>query len=393
MNADVVLLPAKGRGYWVMTLAGVVLGGLGIWGLTVAGARLESAVTAYLTLGAGVFLTFFGALFAFAHRPPARLEIGARHLRLVERCGDAVELPWSTLEAIELVESQQGGARHTFTLRKRDGGIIELDAYRRREQALALAKPVIDALDDVSEGEPLTPTPPAPARGEAPYRAREGWRRRSSRAIPDFAADTIAGVDLERTADRVVLSWKGAASALRLLALGPFAGMGIIVFGFHVADPSAGTIGAMAFVALMATLLVGSWLWSLGTRHRITIDERNLVVERLRGDRVVDRKAVPIFSVVTVDYSDRLNVHGESLTIRTGKGRDVHDSVIAELEATAAKNDDDPNPIALGMALMKLVSSGITVPLGSLSRAACIALDLTVSAEVARRTGKTPGLV
>jgi hypothetical protein len=364
-GVDTVVLPAKGRGYWVVAFAGLLLGAVGFRGVTLGEGPVEARVLAFFLLGAGIFLTFFGALLALTHRPPARLEIGARHLRLVERCGDAVDLPWSSLDGVAVVESQQGGTRHMLTLRKRDGGIIELDAYRRREQALALAKPVIDALDDVSE-----------------------------QAIPE-PPDTIAGVELERTAERVVLAWNGAASPVRLLALGPIAGMGVIVFGFHVAEPSAGTIGAMAFVGLVAVLLLGSWLWSLGTRQRITIDGRNLVVERLRSDRVVDRKALPVFSVVTVDYSDRLNVHGESLTIRTGGGRDVRDGVMADLEAIAEETDEDedPDPVALGMSIMKLVSSGISVPLGSLSRAACIALDLTVSAEVARRTGKTPGLV
>src|SRR5690606_1884641 len=108
---QVVELPAKGRGYWLVTAGGVLVAALG--GVMLAkAASLDVRVPGYFALGGGVFMAFFGALLGLHQRPPARLELAARRLRLVERCGDAVDLPWAALEAVDVVESQQSGSRH-----------------------------------------------------------------------------------------------------------------------------------------------------------------------------------------------------------------------------------------------------------------------------------------
>lgn len=379
-SGEVVDLPSGGRGYWILVAVGLGLSALGL----LAGTGGDLVITAIL-LGAGVFLASLGPMLAVTNRPPAHLRVGARSVTIVERNGDEVELPWAALRAVELVPSQQSSGSHNLTLCKRDGGVIELHAFRRREEGVAIAAGLQRALDAAREAE---------TEGEA------ADHEASPPRVHEPTTDAIPGVELRRHGDLVVLEWSGRASATRLLALGPIGGLGIIFGGMLAIEPSVGLALGTAFLGLLAVLVVGSFAYTFGLRNRLTIDGKHLTVERLRGDRVAGRTEVPIFAVVTVDYSDRLNVHGEGLTIRTGAGRDAREAAVedlgqasellrGELDPTSAM----PDPIALGTAIMKLVSSGVRVELGRLSRAACIALDLRISAEVARRAGKSPGTV
>src|SRR5690606_28505591 len=142
--------------------------------------------------------------------------------------------------AVELVPSQQSSGSHNLTLCKSDGGVIELHAFRRREEGVAIAAGLRRALDAAHEAE---------TEGETTHVATSPPRDHEP------TNDAIPGVELRRHGDLVILEWSGRASATRLLALGPIGGLGIIFGGVLATDPSIGITVAMAFVGLVAVLV------------------------------------------------------------------------------------------------------------------------------------------
>jgi hypothetical protein len=329
-------LPASRKAAWVALVfvgaAMVTVGGREMWRSDL---HPEQHFVGWFGCGAGIFLAFFALLMIASRAAGSVLEIGDGRLTIVTRADERASLPLDTLAGVEVVE-HNGREGCVVTLRKKDGGVLELCAFDASDNGNELAATLRDAI--------------------AANQATRGFD-------PLHQLAAFRDIAHERRGDSVAISWATSASPMALLALGPVAGLAIIVYGFHLQDPSFGTLIALGFNALLGLLVVGGWLWTLGTRERVTVDARHVTMERLRHGRVEKNFAAPVFDVVTVDYTCELTVKGAMLTLRTGQGR--------ELEAIAS-----------------LLASSYQIPLGRLSLAAKIALDLALSAEIERRSGK-----
>ncbi|RLB59069.1 MAG: hypothetical protein DRI90_15890 [Deltaproteobacteria bacterium] len=189
------------------------------------------------------------------------------------------------------------------------------------------------------------------------------------------------------TGDALELRWSARGSFKSLLAVGCFGGMAVISYGFVRAGYSSALI-ALAFMGVLALLMVAGTLYSIGLSLQVSIDGRHLIIERFRFGRSRKRQAIPIWSVVAVDYTHQLSTSGAGLIIRTGKGKDAHDEALAETSNAIDGDDELLTGAKAGLAILKMVQSGIHIPAGRLSLATKIALDLAIGEELARRTGK-----
>jgi hypothetical protein len=363
-----LVLPRPSRAAWLALLVvGLVLTGVSV---PAVARDLDAAPPiVYLVLGAGLFLTFFPLLILFTRETAARLRLGGDSLVIECSGGDSVEVPLGSLAAVHLLAEGNGDSR-VLSLQKKDGGWLELGTLPDVDRAENIAGPLREAL------------------------AAQLGPRSSSAEDPLDRLQTIGAIRLERHGDTVTLAWGAGYPLGAFLFLGPITGMLSIVYGFHRYEGGLGTLLAMAFVATLGLVLLIVTVLNLGVVQRLRIDGRELSVERLRFGKVLKRQTLPIGNVAAVDYSHKLSVIGAGLTLRSAKGQMVHDQALGELKRGAeelGEEDDLAGAALVASTVMKTLGSGVHVPLGKLSLAAKIALDLAIGEEVARRTGRAAG--
>jgi len=366
-DTELLDLPAPSRLPWIaVMLTGLVLGAIG-GRYALPDIRLADPLHVMM-LGAGLFLCFFGLGILLSRQTPAKLRLSRRALTIVAQGGDEVEVPLSALSGVQVM-MDSSNQRRVLALKKSDGGYLELAAVSDASRAQQLAQTIKRALDRAPGGEPPGPSPAA----------RLGRTR---------------SVDWEQAGEKLTLSWSGGPSPRMFTALGPCCGMALIAYGFHLYSGGLGTIVATAFPLALALAFVIFQLVNVGVTQRVIIDGRHLTVERVRFGKAIKRQQVQVTAVGTVDYTHRLNVSGEGLTIRTVRGQERHDEALETAQqATEEAEDDLVAGAHVAVAVMKLLGSGIQIPLGRLSLAAKIAVDLTISEDIARRVGKSPGRI
>jgi hypothetical protein len=376
---EVLKLPTASRGGWLLValvgLALMALGGVDI-GTHAPDLGSDPKTLSFLALGAGLFLSFF-TLAVLGNRETASALVINRQRRVVtieSSDGAAVDLPLGAIAQVACHAAAGSSASQVLALAKKDGGLLELATFRDDEAAKQVTGVLRDALEAAAEPAPDEDPGDKPAQGPAQNPAARLAR--------------TPGVTVGQAGDGLQLGWSGRGSFKSLAAVGCFGGMTVISYGFLRAGYASAII-AMAFMALLALLMVAANLYSIGLNLQVTIDGRHLTIERFRFGRSQQRQALPIWSVVAVDYTHQLNTSGAGLTIRTGKGKDHHDEALNEAGAAVAGDGAELLTGAkVGLAILKMVQSGIHIPAGRLSLATKIALDLTIGEELARRTGK-----
>jgi len=361
-----IALPKSSRAAWsfliVAGLLAMLLGGLLLvirFDDFLAG---EPMIVTFFLLGAGMFLSCLGFVVGFNRERLSSLRVSPARITLEDRSGDRVSVPWTEIEAVQSYPAQGDNQGWVVVFRKRDGGLLELIGTKRRDEAARI-------VSDIER-----------ARGESTADAEP--------VSPEGHLEHIAGVSAAREGDSLELSWKASVPLRQLLFLGPIIGMGLIAFGFQREQGGLGTKLAMGFMGLIGGLLLVSTVRLIGVRQRVHVDGRQLTIEKKRGDEVVEQQSVPTFSVVTVDYTHQLTVIGAHLNLRTAEARDNKDSAMSQLHEM-----ENPNPIQMAKAFASLMKQGVQIPMGGLSLPAKIAVDLALSAEVARRTGKSSAAV
>ncbi|MEM6789972.1 MAG: hypothetical protein AAF715_20800 [Myxococcota bacterium] len=365
VNLDV---PLRRRAAWVL-LAAVGLAGLAFGGLLLAAdARAiahgdASGFGGVAIGGAGLFLVGFAALFLIQGGQLTAVRVGAAALTLEGRGGDRVDLPWTEVARVAAFPGQGDTGGWTVTVVKRDGGLLELFPVGARESA--------DDMVGTLEA--------------ARVAAREGPA--GSPPAPEAYLEHVAGVTAIRREGGLEFSWAATMPWRQLVFAGPVLGMAMIAFGFHRAQGGWGTLFALGFMGLVAGLLVVSAVRLRGTQQCIVVDGRAVTIERRRGPTVLESKSVPTFSLIVVDYTHRLNVIGANLNLRTQDAGGASASLDAFAEGRA------PNPLDVARAVGALLKHGVQVPMGALSLPAKVAIDLALSAEVARRRGTSSSVV
>lgn len=357
----------------LVALVGLALMGVGGVDIATHGPSLatDPRTLSFLALGAGLFLAFF-TVAVLANRETAsalRIDPHRRVITIESQDGARVDLPLGAIERVACHPAAGSSGSQVLALAKRDGGMLELAAFRDDERAKEAVTTLRRALDEGTED--------AAAKDET---------ERSDSDPAARLADARA-VAATRSDDRLTLKWSAGGSVWSLAAVGCFGGLAVISYAF-VREGHDSAIVAVGFMVALAVLMVGANLYSLGLRLQISLDSRHLIIERLRFGRSTSRQAVPLFSIVAVDYTHQLSTSGAGLTIRTGKGQDDREEALAQAEQAGAKDDDPLTGAQVGLALMKLVQSGIHIPAGKLSLASKLALELTIGEEIARRTGK-----
>ncbi len=140
-------------------------------------------------------------------------------------------------------------------------------------------------------------------------------------------------------------------------------------------------LAALACFAL-ALLIVAMVLFSQGVVCRVRLDDRQLFVEQLRFGKVRKRQHLLLAEVASVDYTHQLNASGAGLSLR----REALDDTMATLEGA----DNPKAAFTAALQLMQGVAAGVQLPCSRLSLASKVALDILLSREVARRSGRVP---
>jgi hypothetical protein len=343
-----------------VTLARAVMGGVG-----------EAPALAYLMFGAGLFLSGFAGVFLINRDKADQLRIDGASLVVVCLDGSEVAVPLASL----LRASARLGNNRSFVvvLQKRDGGVIELCATPDESGAQEITKAIQRHIDGLAPTEDLGGEP------------------------QDDPIARLAGlthVTASRRDDALEVSFSaGGSPALWLVLFGPLAGMGCIVLGFHKHQPSVGTLIATAFIGLLVALTLWSIVRQIGVTMRLRIDGRDLVVERLRGGKVIRSRVAPIFSVVAIDYTHQLEVVGGQLLIRLRAAQDALEEMQPAREddgksAEGESEDEVESILAIAGGVVHLVKNTEYVPTGALTLSERVAVDLALSEELARRSGR-----
>lgn len=355
------VLPRPKRAVWVAVA--LVGAGTALFGATMlVEAPFDGLPIAYVGLGAGMFLAFFALAMLTVRERASVVEIGPAGLGVETLGGESVVLPWATLrQAVAMPRGE--GQSCVVALRKADGGWVELGTFGDEDAAADMVKRL--------QG-PIASPPEGPAGG------------------PQL--ERLEGITVVRDGERTVVAWS-ATSFGALMALGPLVGLLVAVYGFHRNQPSTGTLVAMGFVAALGMIAVVFTLVNVGAEQCLVLSADELVVRRRRLGKVIDDQTLALRDIAAIDYTHRLNVLGaSSLTIRTDRARLASEG--AERRAAEAVADPDAlDTLALGTALVRAIAGGVQVPLGRLPLSTRIGLDLALSEEVARRSGRAEGTV
>ena len=356
------LLPRPKRAVWMV----VVVVGIGT-ALLGAAALVENPLdglpVAYIALGAGLFLACFAVAMLMVRERASILEIGPATLGIETLGRETVSLPWRSLRQA-VVLPQGDGHELVVALRKADGGWVELAAFGDEEAATNLAAQLQSIIDAPPEG--------------------------TDASVPTL--DGLEGIAARRDGERTELTWS-TTSFGGLMALGPIGGLFVIVYGFHLNEPSYGTLAGMGVSAALGVLAVVFTLVNVGAEQRLVLDPTTLTISRTRLGKEIDRKELELRAIAAVDYTHRLNVLGaSSLTIRTDQTR-LQQEGIERRVAEEAPDLGDIEAIGLSAHLLKAIAGGIHVPLGRLPLSTRIGLDLALSEEIARRSLRAEGTV
>ncbi len=370
-------LPAPGRAGWVVMLAvGIGLLGFACVSLARHVGVLDSEPLhlRFFALGAGLFLCGFPLLVLGNRELASELVLNAEAgaLRMTCSDGSAVVMPLGMLAGVRSYAAQGGDTARTISLTKRDGGVLEIGVAPSDEVAAELVDPLSAAIDAATA-------------------------RTAPDADPEERLTEIADISAVRAQDGTLsLSWKARGRLSALAMAGPLAGMLIIAYGFHRYQGSFGTLVAMAFTGTLLSAFLIFTLINVGVVQRVVIDAAALSLERMRFGKVIKRNQLRLETIETVDYTHQQSTIGAGLTIRTFKGQQRKAQADKHM-ATAAQHGDRDEDLAAGVhaaqGIAHLLNAGIQLPCGPLSLTAKIALDLTISEEIARRTVRSAGSI
>ncbi|MEM9693542.1 MAG: hypothetical protein AAGA56_13420 [Myxococcota bacterium] len=352
-----------------MSLLGVLLtlvGGASLIADFQALFRGESLIGSFLSLGAGLFLSCFGLMFAVGRERAETMHVDAIALSLTAQ-DDRVAIPWSEVAEVAALPAPGEGQGWTVTLQKHDGGVLELLGTRDEDEASRIVREIQAARGD---------RPPA-------------WDQ-TGQDDPEAYITGVSGVRVERRKDGLEVSWNATMPLRQLLIAGPVGGMALIVFGFHREQGGFGTLLATGFIGLMAGLLIAAKLRTFGVRQSLHLGPHRVRVERRRRGKVLERKSVATAAITAVDYTHRLNVIGAQLNLRTGRGAEAERQAAAAVAGLSKGEGDAKNVVQAFASLMK---QGIQIPMGALSLPAKVAVDLAVSRELARLTSRASASV
>ncbi len=369
-------LPAPGKAGWlVMLVVGLGLLGFGCVSLARALPSLdaESIHLQFFALGAGLFLSGVPLLVLGNRELASELLWSADAGELVLTCSDgsAVVVPLHSLAGVQSYAAQGGDSARTISLTKKDGGVLEIGIAPSEEATAELVEPLATAI--------AQPTGPSASSSDPAERLRD-----------------IVAIDAARDGDTLRLSWKARARLSAMAMLGPLLGMLAIAYGFHRYQGGFGTLVAMAFAGTLVAAFLIFNLINVGVRQAVVIDDSRVTLERMRFGKAIKRQQLRLSAIQSVDYTHQQSTIGAGLTIRVCKGQQRR-AKAQEHMAQAAEQADRDEELAAGVAaaqgIAQLLSAGIQLPCGPLSLAAKIALDLTISEEIARRTARAPGSI
>ena len=279
-------LPAPGNAGWnVVFVVGVAL--MSIAGMDVMGspALTEAAPLSYLGFGAGLFLSCFAIAVRVNRELASQLKVRGDMLTVTTADKDTVDMPLAALSGVEAtVNSRQTGGP-VLTLRKKDGGLIELCAFGDEsavQEVVDVLRAAIDAADPKRKPDP----------------------------DPIGRLDAIKGIAVERRGQSLELWWRAGASPKTFIALGPMLGMFIISFGFHRYQPGAGSYIAMGFSLLLVAVVVVATAWSIGNAQHVSIDGDLLTIERRRFGRSSKRDQAPSMGSCRISHDGFTAHHG-----------------------------------------------------------------------------------
>ncbi|MBI4702638.1 MAG: hypothetical protein HY744_16070 [Deltaproteobacteria bacterium] len=368
----VIALPSPGRAaLYALLGAGVLLGGAGVAVLLGGGPPALGLLLLGFGLGfGGVTAAVLANREAITH---LRLDPAARQITVCSSDGSSAQLGFdlvARVDAVACTSSSEHGTSvtgATLALHKKDGGVLELARFSELEQARAAAERVEQAL----------------RRGDAGAASEPG--------APEDRFASSPAVRASREGDALRLSWatRGSLAIAAAVAVA-FGAMALIAYAFYLYSGKWTTLAASAATILLGALVVGFALRDAGARQSVRIDGRELTMERSRRGKVVESRALSIWSVIAVDYSHRLDVLGACLLIRTRPAQDAHEQIEQQAERMEESGGELGLREGIGLAqgVLALLRSGIQLPLGRLSLAERVNLDLAISEELARRTGK-----
>jgi hypothetical protein len=364
---SVLALPRPARaGWWLVAVAGAGLLLLG--GSAALAEGIHAQPMTLITLGLGIALAGLAVTFLLGRDRPAELLLRPQRGVLLLRCADGSELSMPFDILARACGRPGENQAHVLLLEKKDGGCLELATSRDEDAIAQLSESLQQAIDSAEPEQ-------GQGRSRDPLERLDGRRR----------------VKARRHDGGLEVCWPAAAGGRTLAAaVGPFGGMFLIFFGFYRAEPSFGLLIAMGFMGA----LFGVVLWSVGRQMGVTqwvrIDGRQLTAERRVGARAIEAKQIPIFSVVAIDYTRQLNVVGGQLHIRT---RSAQDAMPQQADVEALADGEAAAARGLVTNLATLMSGTESLTTGRLSLSECIAVDLALSEELARRSGRVAGQV
>lgn len=377
---------SRSSGGWLLLL-------MAGWGTAVVmGAACLGGVTvpALFLLGFGLALAGIGHALVFGRQNVFEVAVGPAGVTLRSVDGSVVTLPLGFFSEArhEVVTSQSSGSGTTTTtttnhyvrLFKRDGGRIDLGQQGNEQRARRLAHDLSNALWAATE--------------------QVGAKVASAEDALEILQDTTL-VHAHREGEVGDADYRSApqdgALSVRW-SLRPSHGMvvpgiltplgvatGVLAISMKMA-PVPGAIFA-GLLAAFALFNLGRNLRDAGLSQLVRVGAKDLTIARLRGESEVERRVIPLEAITAVDFTHKTDVLGSTLALRMDGARNA-DAALAEVK-----------PADLGSALAALRGAAedrrrtVQVPLGRLKLGDRMRVDLAVSTEIARRTGRNPSEV
>lgn len=295
--------------------------------------------------------------------------------RLATSDGGAVDVP---LEAIDRAEAashlvpRKGGSVTVWklTLHKRDGGVLDTQIASDEPSARRAADTLEEAL--------VAARAVAPPAGAASPELLAGLRGRGPLRV-EVTEPGGGSYRSEPGRGAVSVGWSAATPWVQTaIAVGLIGGFWQIARGLAPAEGGGMTAFAWVLAAITAVPIVLFGM-SAGVEVRIDLDDAGLTVERRRFGKPFASRRYTIDEVRAID----LSVMSQMTTLVV---RAVGEEPPPDLDAT-------DGPVQLATAIARHAGRANQLPLGALTLADGLHLDLALSAELARRKGVDPGTV
>lgn len=303
------------------------------------------------------------------------VDAGRGVARLATSDGGSVDVPLDAIDRAEAASHlvpRKGGAVTVWklTLHKRDGGVLDTQIASDEPSARRAAATLEDALAAARAAEPTRAASPellAGLRGRGPLRVQA-----TEPGTGSYRSDPGRGA--------VSVAWSAATPWVQTaIAIGLLGGFWQIARGLTPAE-DGGALAVFAwFLAAMAAVPIVLFGMSAGVEVRVDVDDEGLTVERRRFGRAFASRRYTLDDVRAVDLSVMSQM--TTLVIR------------AAGEEPPPDLDASEGPVQLATAIARHASRANQLPLGALTLADGLSLDLALSAEIARRKGVEPGTV